>query len=126
MTDELNILDLMGRLDPADGVGTTSPGECSDTVRMTIRVRDETISEIRFECDGCQATAACAAKAAELARGLHLDDAAEIAPDTVADALGCLPREYRHCAQLACEALSGAIMDYVFRCVERERPGPAK
>ncbi|HOD80969.1 MAG: NifU-like protein [Planctomycetes bacterium ADurb.Bin126] len=116
------VIELMGRLDPADGVGRTSGGDRSDKVCMTIRVRDESISDIRFECDGCQATVACAATAARLARGRHLDEAAEIAPDTVADALGTLPSQYRHCAELACEALSAAIMDYVFRCVERERP----
>jgi len=115
-----------GRLDPADGVGSTSPGECSDTVRVYLRVREDAIREISFECDGCEATAACAAKAVDLAAGRNLDDASEIAPDTVADAMGGLAPEYRHCARLACEALSAAIMDYVVRCVDRESSDEAR
>ena len=117
-----NVAAFRGRLEPADAVAAISPGECSDTVRVYLRVREDVIREISFECDGCETTVACVAKAMELAAGRNLDEASDIAPDTVADAMGGLAPEYRHCAQVACEALSAAIMDYVFRCVEGENP----
>ena len=43
------VIELMGRLDPADGIGRTSGDDRSDSICMTIRVRDESISDIRFE-----------------------------------------------------------------------------
>lgn len=107
-----------GPLAGANGVGRGGGGECSDTITVRIRVEDERIVEIRFEADGCEPTVACGSALTELAAGKDLDEASLIAPDTLSDALGGLPREYQHCAQTAVEALGNAMMDYVVRSIE--------
>ena len=59
----------------------------------------------------------CASALSGLAIGKHLDDAAAISGETVAEDMGGLERQYRHVADLACEALENAIWDHVIRTV---------
>ena len=65
-----------GTLVDVDGVGTAGGQTCSDTLTISIRVRDDHISEIAFQCQGCPAAIACASMTTELAKGKHLDAAA--------------------------------------------------
>ncbi len=116
----------VGELPGADGVGTATSGACGDVLRIWIRVADEHIAEITFKCMGCPAAIACGSVTTELAKGRHLDEADLIAEDTIADALGGLPPDKRHCSNLGAEALANAIMDYVVRSVEAELPARAR
>ena len=109
----------IGRLGAPDGVGLAGGGSCTDTLRIEIAVADDHIVDIRFECQGCPAAIACGSITTVLAKGMHLDEAAEIADETIAAALGGLSSEKRHTSQLAAEALANAIWDYVIRSVER-------
>jgi len=109
-----------GRLENPDGVGTAGDASCGDTMSIYIRVRDDVITAITFLCKGCPAAIACGSMTTELAMGKHLDDAAEIADETITQALGGLPADKRHCSNLGAEALASAIMDYVARSVDEE------
>ena len=111
-----------GPMTDPHGVGTAGGQTCSDILTISIRVCDDHISEIAFQCQGCPAAIACASMTTELAKGKHLDAAAEIADDTVAQALGGLSPDKRHCSNLGAEALSNAIMDYVMRQIEAQHP----
>ena len=107
----------VGPLADADGVGEAGDGSCGDTLKW-IRVRDEHIAEIAFQCKGCPAAIACGSMTTVLAKGRHLDDAADIADETIVQALGGLPADKRHCSNLGAEALAMAMMDYAVRSVE--------
>jgi nitrogen fixation NifU-like protein len=111
-----------GELEDADGVGTATSGACGDVLRIWIRVENEHIADIAFKCRGCPAAIACASMTTQLAKGRGLDEADLIADDTIADALGGLPPDKRHCSNLGAEALANAVMDYVVRSVEAELP----
>ncbi|MCY2923899.1 MAG: iron-sulfur cluster assembly scaffold protein [Planctomycetota bacterium] len=107
-----------GPLPDADGTGQGGGGQCSDTLTIRIRVKGERIVEARFECQGCPPTVACASMITEMAVGKDLDEAAAIAGESVCDVLGIVAAEYRHCGDLAAEALGNAIMDHVVRSIE--------
>ncbi|MEI7837268.1 MAG: iron-sulfur cluster assembly scaffold protein [Planctomycetota bacterium] len=107
-----------GAMADADGTGRGGGGQCSDTLTIRIKVAGERIVEARFECEGCPPTVACASIITELATGKDLDEAAAIAGESVCDALGIVAPEYRHCGDLAAEALGNAIMDHVVRSIE--------
>ena len=109
-----------GAIENPDGAGTAGGETCSDTLTIYLRVKDDRISEISFLCQGCPAAIACGSMTTELALGRHLDDAADIADDTIAEALGGLPPDKRHCSNLGAEALANAIMDYITRSIEAE------
>ena len=115
-----------GSLRCANGRGTASAGNCGDVICIWIRVEDHRVSEVSFKCKGCAAAIACGSITTELAKGRHLDDVAMIAGETIVQALGNLPADKRHCADLAAEALAGAVMDYVTRSVDRDLPGRAR
>ena len=108
----------VGELADADGIGTAGDAGCGDTMTIWIRVRDDVIEDISFKCKGCPAAIACGSMTTELARGKHLDDAAEIADETIAEALGGLSPEKRHCSNLGAAALTNAFWDYIVRWVE--------
>jgi NifU-like protein involved in Fe-S cluster formation len=107
-----------GPMEGADGVGSAAQTGCGDLLVVRIKVREEQISEIRFECTGCPAAVAAASAMTEAALGLGLDEAAEL-PDTVVGEAAGLPHDEWHCATLACDALHNAIMDHVTREIDR-------
>lgn len=107
-----------GLLAAPDGVGRAGHGD-HEYVIVQIRVRDDVIVEIAQQAAGCEASLAASSMVTELAKGKHLDEAAEITQDTIVSALGGLPTDKRHVAGMAAEALAAAIMDYVAREVEK-------
>lgn len=109
----------VGELPDADGVGTAGH-DGHDQTTFWIRVRDEAIAEITFKCHGCPSAIASASMTTQLALGKHVDDAAEIAQDTIVTALDGMPPEKQHAAGLAAEALNNAIMNYVTRSIDAE------
>lgn len=108
-----------GRLRPCDGRGQAGGGPCPDTIEITLRIRDDVIAEIAFETTGCDAAVACGSVLTELARGKHLDEASEIEAEMIVAALGGLPADKKHVAQIAAEAFANAAWDYIIAVIER-------
>jgi NifU-like protein involved in Fe-S cluster formation len=67
------------------------------------------IREIRFKAKGCVASIASGSALTELAAGKPLAEACRIQPSDIAAALGGLPPESGHAAELAAEALRRAV-----------------
>jgi Mrp family chromosome partitioning ATPase/predicted Fe-Mo cluster-binding NifX family protein len=114
-----------GLLESADGHARIT-GPCGDTMEFWVRVRGDRLARVAFETSGCGATVACGSMATTLAEGLELTDAIDLQPEQILAAVGGLPAEYEHCAQLACDTLHGACEDYLFRQVRRTQAPPAK
>jgi len=107
----------MGTIDNADGVGQIGDPQCGDFLRVWIRVEDEHIADIKFQCQGCPAAIACGSVMTEMAKGKHVDAAWEITDEVVAEQLGGLPAVKQHCSNLGASALHEAIINYVVRSV---------
>jgi NifU-like protein involved in Fe-S cluster formation len=103
-----------GKMLHPNGEATVS-GICEDTITIQIRLTDNSIQEIRFQTDGCGFTRACASVATELALGRKLDFALDFTGEQIIEALGKLPKDHRHCADLAANALKGAAKDALER-----------
>ena len=104
----------VGDMPDADGVGRVGNPSCGDILRVAIKVREEHLVEVKFKCRGCPAAIATSSAMTELATGKHLNDAAEIGPEMIADAVGGLPEEKTHCSNLGAAALQNAILDYIW------------
>lgn len=87
-------------------------GWCGDTMEIYVKVDNGMIAEVTFMTDGCGPTVACGSMLISMARGLPLDEAQRISPDDLLEALGGLPEESVHCAQLAVRTLHEAIANY--------------
>ena len=89
--------------------GAAGGAACGDLVRISLCVEGARIEAVSFASEGCGATRAAAAAAAELADGSAPLEAALIGEDRIASELGGLLPAKRHAAQLAADALHRAL-----------------
>jgi len=88
---------------------------CGDVMRITIKVVDGRIADIKFKTLGCGAAIATSSIITEMAKGMTLPEALGIDRRVVAEALGGLPPNKMHCSNLAADGLHKAIADYESR-----------
>ncbi len=102
----------MGSIEDADGVGEVGNPQCGDMMRITIKVKDDILEDIKFQTLGCGAAVATSSMVTEMAKGKSLAEAITISNKAVAEALGGLPPAKMHCSNLAADGLRAAIDDY--------------
>jgi nitrogen fixation NifU-like protein len=102
----------MGEVEDADGVGEVGNPTCGDVMKITIRVVDGRIADVKFKTLGCAAAIATSSITTEMAKGKTLDEALQITRKIVAEQLGGLPPNKMHCSNLAARGLHKAIADY--------------
>jgi len=100
----------LGRLSAPDACGIVH-GWCGDTMEIYLRLNGKRIKEASFMTDGCGPSVACGSMLTAMARGMSLEEASEITPQDLLAALGGLPEESVHCAELAVSTLQEAIAD---------------
>ena len=95
---------------PSGAAHATAGGApCGDLVRLDVLVADGRVADAGFDAAGCGAASAAASAAVELLRGLPVLDAARLGSADVAAALGGLSPGKVHAADLAADALAGAL-----------------
>lgn len=104
-----------GEITDPDGVGEVGNPQCGDMMRITIKVRDGKLDDIKWKTLGCGAAIATSSVMTELAKGKTLDEALALTRDSVANALDGLPAAKMHCSNLATDGLRAAIKDYLTR-----------
>ncbi|GAB4265350.1 MAG: Fe-S cluster assembly scaffold protein NifU [Thermoleophilia bacterium] len=102
----------MGVIEDADGVGEVGNPTCGDMMRITIKVEDDRLADVKFQTLGCGAAVATSSMVTEMAKGKTLDEAMQISNKSVAESLGGLPPNKMHCSNLAADGLHAAIEDY--------------
>jgi nitrogen fixation NifU-like protein len=114
--DHFNNPRNVGVIDDADGVGEVGNPVCGDVMKITIKVDDtDHITDLKFQTLGCGAAIATSSIVTEMAKGMTIQDAAQISKKQVADELGGLPPAKMHCSVLATDGLKVAIDDYLKR-----------
>jgi len=101
-----------GDISEADATAEIESPACGDVLRLTMRMKDERITEIRFKAKGCVAAMACASALTELVTGKTLQEARTLDRENVIAAVGGLPQASTHAAQLALDALE-KILDQI-------------
>ncbi len=102
----------VGEVENPDGIGEVGNPTCGDLMRITIKVKDDKIDDIKFKTLGCGAAIATSSMITELAIGKPLEEAENISRQDIADALDGLPPQKMHCSVLAADGLREAIKDY--------------
>jgi NifU-like protein involved in Fe-S cluster formation len=74
---------------------------CNDIVRMTARIVDGVLAEVRTEVYGCGYAIAGASLFNERAQGMSADEAARLDPGAIAGESGAVPGHHGHCVGLA-------------------------
>ena len=102
-----------GELQNPDGVGTVGNPVCGDLMSIFIKVKDNILTDIKFQTFGCAAAIATSSMITELAKGKTLEEGLKITRENVAESLDGLPPQKMHCSNLAADALHEAINDYL-------------
>lgn len=102
----------IGEIKNPDGIGEVGNPVCGDVMKITIKVKDNKIKDIKFKTMGCVAAIATSSVTTELVKGKTLKEAEKITNKVIAEKLDNLPPIKMHCSVLAAEALKKAIEDY--------------
>lgn len=102
----------VGEIENASGTGMVGNPACGDIMKLTIKIEEGIITDVKFKTFGCGAAIATSSMVTELVKGKGLDEAEQISNQSVADALDGLPPVKMHCSNLAADALHAAIEDY--------------
>jgi nitrogen fixation NifU-like protein len=103
----------VGTIENPDGYGKVGNPVCGDLMEMYITVKDDIITDIKFQTFGCGSAIATSSMVTELAKGMHVDKAMKLTRDNVASELDGLPPQKMHCSNLAADALHAAIKDFM-------------
>jgi nitrogen fixation NifU-like protein len=82
---------------------------CGDVLKLTLRVSDGRIEEIRFLAQGCVPTMACASLLTELVQGRTVAEARQLRREDLVGALGGLPPASTHASHLAIDTLAALL-----------------
>jgi len=102
----------VGEMPDADGIGEEGNPVCGDAMKIFIKVKDDIITDVKFQTFGCGAAIAVSSIVTEIAKGMTLDEAMKITKASLSEALDGLPPQKMHCSNLGADALHKAIEDY--------------
>jgi nitrogen fixation NifU-like protein len=111
----------VGIIEDADGAGEVGNAKCGDIMKIYLKIREDVITEVKFNTFGCGAAIATSSMATEMIKGKSIEEALKLTNRAVADALDGLPTAKMHCSVLAEEAVKAAIADY---CKKNGRETP--
>ena len=102
----------VGKMDDADGIGEVGNAKCGDIMKMYLKIKDNVITDVKFETFGCGSAIASSSMATEMIKGKTIDEALAVTNKQVVEALGGLPAHKLHCSVLAEESIKSAVRDY--------------
>ena len=102
----------VGEIENASGVGTVGNAKCGDIMKMYIKVKDDVITDVKFNTYGCASAIATSSIATDMIKGKPISEALKLTNKAVVEALDGLPAVKIHCSVLAEEAIKAAVKDY--------------
>ena len=103
----------VGELENPDGEAVVGDPMCGDQMKVSIRVDNGIISDIKFKSFGCPGAISTSSMVTELAKGKSTVEALMITDDDVVLSLGGIPEQKKHCSLLGVQAVQQAIQDYL-------------
>jgi len=97
-------------VNPDSSVQIDNPA-CGDVLKLTLRIVDNRIEQIRFLAQGCVPAMACASKLTELVQGRTIAEACQLRREELLKAIGGLPKASLHASHLAMDALDAALKE---------------
>lgn len=105
----------MGEVENANGIGEVGSPACGDIMRISLKINDGIIDDVKFKTFGCGAAVATSSIATEMIMGKTIEEALKLSNKAVVEALEGLPAVKIHCSVLAEQAIKTAIADYYTR-----------
>ena len=113
----------VGYIEDNDGAGKVGNATCGDIMEITIKVKDDVITDAKFRTFGCAAAVATSSVATDMVIGMTVDEALKLTNARVVEYLEGLPPQKIHCSVLAEEAIKAAIENYYERTGKKKPDG---
>lgn len=94
--------------DPTAAVQVENPA-CGDIMRLSVKVAEGHIAEVRYRVKGCVPAIACGSLLTEMLRGRTMAEAHKLKREELVEALGGLPVASSHASHLAMDALAAVL-----------------
>lgn len=101
----------IGIIEDADQV-TDLTGPCGDTMKISLNIDGDRISDARIQVLGCPGAVASGCALVSLAKGKTLQEARDIDLDELYRELEKMPDQKVHCARLAIKTLQKTLEQY--------------
>ncbi len=98
-----------GEVEHPDGWAQVENPVCGDILRLTMKILDGHIVEIKFKAKGCVPAMACGSALTELVKGKTVAEAKDLRREELVSAVGGLPEASTHAGHLALGALAAAL-----------------
>jgi NifU-like protein len=96
----------------ADGEGEVGSPACGDVMKIWIKVKDDKITECKYQTFGCASAIASTSMFSTMVIGLKIEKALKITPKDIVNKLHGLPANKFHCSVLADQAFKKAVENY--------------
>jgi nitrogen fixation NifU-like protein len=98
-------------------------GPCGDTMKISMNIKDNRISDAKIQVLGCPGAVASGCAVVDLAKGKTLEEAKNIDLEALYKELEKMPDQKIHCARLAIKTLHKALEQYRAKTVEIQESG---
>jgi nitrogen fixation NifU-like protein len=98
-----------GEVANADAIVQVENPACGDILKLSLKVKNGQIAEIRFLAKGCVPAMACGSVLTELVEGRSVEAAMRLRREELVQAAGGLPEASVHASHLAMDALAAAL-----------------
>lgn len=103
----------VGEVENANAVGQVGNASCGDIMKISMRIENGIVEEVKFLTYGCAAAVATSSVATRLIKGKTVEEALALTNKEVINELGGLPAQKLHCSVLAEDAIKAAIRNYL-------------
>jgi nitrogen fixation NifU-like protein len=98
-----------GEVEEPDATAQIENPACGDVLKLTLRLRDDRVKEIRFLAQGCVSAMACASLLTQLVQGRTVTEARQLRREELVQAIGGLPQASAHASHLALDTLAALL-----------------
>ncbi len=99
----------VGIVDSPDASAQVENPACGDVLKLTAKLADGWITEVKFLAQGCVPAIACGSALTELIIGKTLNETVAIGREDLLRKLGGLPEASNHASHLAMDALAALL-----------------
>ena len=98
-----------GEVANPDAVVQVQNPACGDILKLSVKLSNGRIADIRFLAKGCVPAMACASALTELVKGKTVEAAQQLGREKLVQAVGDLPEASTHASYLAMDALAAVL-----------------
>jgi len=98
-----------GDVEAPDASAELENPACGDVLRLTLKLDEDRISDIRFRAKGCVPAMACGSAITELVKGKKVEEARRVCREELVQKVGGLPEASSHASHLAVDTLQALL-----------------